>query len=65
MEAAARLLSRLDRFELLELAGAPPAVVLTELRALLADAEAWAASEGDERADAAVRELRRKAEGMS
>jgi hypothetical protein len=65
MEAAARLLARLARFERLEQTGAPTAVVLSELRGLLVDADAWALSEGDERARAAVRELRRKAEGMS
>jgi hypothetical protein len=65
MEAAARLLARLARFERLEQTGAPAAVVLSELRGLIVDADAWAQSEGDERAEAAVRELRRKAEGMS
>ena len=65
MEAAARLLARLARFERLEQTGAPAVVVLTELRGLLVDADAWARCEGDERARSAVRELRRKAEGMS
>jgi hypothetical protein len=65
VEAAAHLLARLDRFEQLERAGAPAAVVLDELRALLAAADVWVRSEGDERADTAVRELRRKAAGMS
>jgi hypothetical protein len=65
VEAAARLLARLDRFERLERAGAPSAVVLEELHELLAAADEWVRSEGDDRADTAVRKLRRKAEGMS
>jgi hypothetical protein len=37
---------------------------LTELRALVPEAEAWARVEGDTRAVAAVSKLRKEAEGM-
>jgi hypothetical protein len=64
MDAADRVLRRLERIEALdrELAGAP--VLLDELRHLLAEAEAWARAEGDARAKAAVEKLRTGAEGM-
>jgi len=65
VDAAARVLARLDRLERLDRAGAPPAAVLSELRELAAEAEIWARCEGDERALGAALELRRKAEGMS
>jgi hypothetical protein len=65
VDAAARLLARLDRLERLDRAGAPAAEVLSELRELAAEAETWARGEGDERALGAALELRRRTEGMS
>ena len=47
MEEARRLLARLDRIEALKLAKAGPGVLLTELRALLREGEAWRAAEGE------------------
>ncbi len=40
------MLDRLDRVETLQLAGAPAAAVLDELRALVSEAEHWLAVEG-------------------
>ena len=65
MDAAARVLARLDRIERLDDAGAPPAEILAELRELAVEAEAWAREEGDRRALGAALELRRWTEGMS
>jgi len=65
MEPAARVLDRLDRLERLEQASAPTAEVLDELRALVDEAERWACTEGDDRAVAAVSELRKRTGGMS
>jgi hypothetical protein len=47
-------LARLDRIEALEREGAPPGVLLEELRGLVQEAETWARIEGGERARAAV-----------
>ena len=65
MDAAARVLARLDRLERLDEAEAPPAELLAELRELAVEAEVWAREEGDRRALGAALELRRRAEGMS
>ena len=54
MDEARAVLARLDRIEALEREGAPPGVLLEELRGLVQAAEAWAKLEGDERASAAV-----------
>jgi hypothetical protein len=54
MDEARTVIDRLDRIEALEQAGAPPGVLLGELRGLVRDAEAWARLEGDARAAAAV-----------
>jgi hypothetical protein len=54
MDEARAVLARLDRIEELEREGAPPGVLLEELRGLVQAAEAWARLEGDERARAAV-----------
>ena len=43
MEEARRVLARLERIEALERDRAVPGVLLDELRALLAEAEAWLA----------------------
>lgn len=45
MEEARRILARLERIEALDRECALPGALLTELRALLADAEAWARAE--------------------
>jgi hypothetical protein len=54
MDEARAVLARLDRIEALEREGAPPGVLLEELRGLVHDAEAWARVEGGERARDAV-----------
>ncbi len=54
MDEARAVIDRLERIEVLERDGAPPAVMLEELRGLVQDAERWARLEGDERAQAAV-----------
>jgi hypothetical protein len=61
-----RVLARLERIEALRSrAGeAPPGLLLDELRALVAEADRWAALDGDARARAAVERLRSEAEGM-
>jgi hypothetical protein len=45
MEEARRVLARLERIEALDREEALPGVLLAELRALLAEAEAWARAE--------------------
>lgn len=57
MEDAAKVLDRLERIRQLSVSSVPPQLLLGELRALVAEAEAWARVEGDERARAAVAEL--------
>jgi hypothetical protein len=54
MDEARAVLARLDRIEALEREGAPPGVLLEELRGLVQAAEAWAKLEGDDRARTAV-----------
>jgi hypothetical protein len=54
MDEARAVLARLDRIETLEREGAPPGVLLDELRGLVQDAEVWARREGGERAQNAV-----------
>ena len=54
MDEARAVLARLDRIEALDREGAPPGVLLEELRGLVQAAEAWAKLEGDERARTAV-----------
>jgi hypothetical protein len=54
MDEARAVLARLDRIEALEREGAPPGVLLEELRGLVQEAEAWARREGGERAKTAV-----------
>lgn len=46
MDEARAVLRRLDRIERLDRAEAPAAVLLEELRALVAEAEAWTGREG-------------------
>jgi hypothetical protein len=54
MEEAHALLARLDRIEALDREGAPPDVLLPELRALVGEAETWARRERDPAAEAAA-----------
>jgi hypothetical protein len=56
-QPAEGVLARLARIEALRAAG-PASELLVELRALVPEAEAWARSEGDARAAAAVAKLR-------
>jgi hypothetical protein len=58
MDEARRVLERLGRIEALDGAGAPPGELLAELRALLAEAEAWARLEGGGAGAQAVAALR-------
>lgn len=58
MEEARRVLARLERIEALEREQALPHVLLGELRALLAEAEAWARVER-QGADAALEAVER------
>jgi hypothetical protein len=57
MEEARAVLVRLERIEVLERAGADPAVVLDELRELVHEAETWARRERDADALAAAQRL--------
>ena len=45
MDEARRVIDRLDRIDRLRVDGAPAAVLLSEVRALLADGERWLATE--------------------
>jgi hypothetical protein len=54
MDEARAVLARLDRIEALEREGAPPGVLLEQLRGLVQEAEAWVRVEGGERAREAV-----------
>jgi hypothetical protein len=58
MDEVAAVLDRLARIEAFDTAGAPPAVLLEELRALLGEAEAWSRLEGGDRSARAVERLR-------
>jgi hypothetical protein len=65
MDEARRVLERLERIERLRSGGAPAAVLLGEVRALLADGERWIAREGAEGLDearAALDRCRREVE---
>ncbi len=57
MEEAAKVLERLERIDALDRERVPPGRLLEELRALVREAEAWARTEGDERAGAAAARL--------
>jgi hypothetical protein len=58
VDAACAVLARLDRIEELHLRGAPAASILAEVEALVDEASAWAAREGDARALRAADTLR-------
>ena len=64
MDEAAKVLERLERIDALGREHARPGKLLSELRALVGEAEAWARLEGDARAASAVEKLREGAEGM-
>jgi hypothetical protein len=59
-----QVLARLERIGELERGRAGRPELLGELRHLVQEAEAWARSEGDERARAAADKLRREVGGM-
>lgn len=52
------MLDRLERIEALDRAGAGRSELLAELRALLAEADAWSRTEGGEAGECAVERLR-------
>jgi len=60
MDEARAVLERLERIEGLEASGAPAAVLLAEVRGLLADAEAWVRTEpsGTDLAESALERCR-------
>ena len=58
MDEARAVLERLERIEALDRAGADRPALLAELRALLADAEAWSRVEGGDAGECAVDNLR-------
>jgi hypothetical protein len=58
MEESRAVLERLERIEALDRAGAERPALLTELRALLGEAEAWSRAEGGDAGDCAVERLR-------
>jgi predicted metal-dependent hydrolase len=64
MDEARAVLARLDRIEALERQRAPAGVLLDEVRALLAEAEAWVRAEpaGTERAVDALERCRKAAQ---
>lgn len=64
MDVVDQVLKRLARIDELERARAGRPELLDELRQLVHDAEAWARSEGDARARAAIEKLRKEAGGM-
>ena len=64
MDEARRVLERLERIEKLRGGGAPAAVLLGEVRALLSDGERWLASERPEGLDDARAALDRCRAGM-
>jgi hypothetical protein len=58
MDESRAVLERLARIEALDRDGASPTALLDELRALLADAEAWSRREGGDAGARAVADLR-------
>jgi hypothetical protein len=58
MDESRAVLERLERIEALDRAGARRSELLTELRALLAEAEEWSRAEGGEAGECAVEQLR-------
>jgi hypothetical protein len=58
MDESEAVLRRLARIDSLDAADGPAADLLTELRALLAEAEAWSRREGGDAGASAVADLR-------
>lgn len=58
MDESRAVLRRLERIDALDRAGAGRGQLLPELRALLEEAEAWAATEGGDTAETAIDNLR-------
>jgi hypothetical protein len=58
MDEATAVIERLGRIEALDAAGAPAEQLLTELRELVSEAEAWSRVEGGDRGANAVERLR-------
>lgn len=59
MDEARRVLKRLERIEMLRRSDAPAAVLLAQLRRLLAEGERWLAAERADGSDGARRALER------
>ena len=64
MDVVDQVLQRLARIEHMDRGHAGVPALLSELRQLVGEAEAWARAEGDRRACEAVEKLREEAEGM-
>ena len=64
MDEARRVIDRLERIDRLRGGGAPAAVLLGEVRALLADGERWLATERPEGLDEARAALDRCRDGL-
>ena len=64
MDEARRVIDRLERIDRLRVDGAPAAVLLGEVRALLADGERWLATEHPEGLDEARVALERCRSGL-
>jgi hypothetical protein len=58
VDEARAVVERLNRIEALDREGAHPATLLGELRELVREAEAWARTEGDDRAELAVEQCK-------
>lgn len=58
MDESRAILDRLERIEELDRVGAAPGLLIDELRALLAEAEAWSRGEGGETGERAAADLR-------
>jgi hypothetical protein len=58
MDESRAVLERLERIEALDRAGANRPELLSELRALLGEAEAWSKAEGGDAGECAVERLR-------
>ncbi|MDQ3671895.1 MAG: hypothetical protein M3364_05580 [Actinomycetota bacterium] len=58
MDESRAVLERLERIEALDRAGAARSELLTELRLLVEEAEAWSSTEGGDTGEAAVDNLR-------
>jgi hypothetical protein len=65
MDEARRVIARLERIERLRGDGAPAAILLGEVRALLADGERWLATERPEGLEDARVALERCRHGLS